>query len=142
MIYLSVKTAHLVAIILFIGGLLLQSALLRSLAGAPAPRLPDERRLMLQVQQWDRFVTTPALLLVWLLGATMAVKGGWFGSTWLSIKLVMAAVLSALHGVNAGTIRRMIGDNARTLSVRHCFHSWAPAVFTAVIVCLAVLKPF
>jgi len=142
MIYLWIKVFHVTAVIAFVGGLLMQSVLLRSLADAPLPRMPEVRRLLIAMKQWDRLVTIPAMLLVWTLGMTMAVKAHWFGASWLSIKLVMVVALSGLHGVQAGSIRRMIGDNVGRVSGHFRFASWFALASSAMIVCLAMLKPF
>ncbi len=91
---------------------------------------------------WDWKVTTPAMLLAWALGTTMAVQAGWFSARWLMVKLVLVFGLSALHGVQSGTLRRMARSANRSppVSLRHS----APAILVAIaaIAALAVVKPF
>ena len=72
----------------------------------PSWRLPaaeeltlDQRHAVSAVRAWDQWLTTPAMLLVWGLGLTLALSQGWFFSHWLQVKLVFVLALSALHGV-------------------------------------------
>ena len=94
------------------------------------------------VMAWDRKVTTPAMLLAWALGMTMAVQAGWFSSRWLMVKLVLVFGLSALHGVQSGTLRRMARGANRSPPgfLRHSASAILMAI--AAIAALAVVKPF
>jgi uncharacterized membrane protein len=94
------------------------------------------------VRGWDRKVTTPAMLLVWALGMTMAVQAGWFSSRWLMIKLVLVFGLSALHGVQSGTLRRMARSANRSPPAHLRYAAPAILVAIAAIAVLAVVKPF
>ena len=100
MIYLLIKAAHITSVTTFIGGLLMLSVSIGT------SNLVVQRT----VRRWDRRVTFPALALVWITGLTIALQGHWFGDWWLTIKLILVAGLSGLHGVLSGTIRRMERD--------------------------------
>jgi putative membrane protein len=54
-----------------------------------------------------RYVTTPALVLVWAFGIAMAVEGGWYASGWLKAKAALVLLLSAWHGLQMRTLRRL-----------------------------------
>jgi protoporphyrinogen IX oxidase len=142
MMYLWIKALHLAAVVTFIGGLLMLSILLGALTSAPAPHLPQERRLMLLVARWDKIVTTPAMAIVWILGITMAVHSGWFASSWLPVKLLFVVALSALHGIMSGTLRRMTGSQNQRPNKMIRFASGFALACTLVITLLVVLKPF
>ena len=137
-----IKALHLAAVMIWIGGMLSLSLAIASLSANREPRSRQELRLIGVVRKWDGMVTTPAMLLVWILGLTMAHQAGWFLSRWLWIKLPIVALLSGLHGVQSGTLRRITGDAGRPppafLKVS------APFVVAAVTVVavLAVTKPF
>ena len=141
---LWIKALHIAAIVTWVSGLLLLALLTRVLATAPAPSLPQERRLMAAVGRWDRTVTSPAMVLAWVLGISLAVHGGWFTSSWLAIKLVLVMSLSALHGVLAGRLRRMRGASAsrQPTSLVLRYASGFTLLSTAAIACLVVIKPF
>ncbi|OON59791.1 hypothetical protein B0920_21145 [Massilia sp. KIM] len=140
MIYLLLKSLHVIAVVAFVAGLLLQSLVLRIYRAMPVPGMPDERRLLSQAQRWDRIVTTPALALTWICGLAAAMQAGWFASGWLQAKLVVVLILSMLHGLQAGELRRLAGaaGTAPAPSGR------SPALLLALVACavaLAVAKP-
>ena len=124
---------HIVAIAIWIGGMLINGVVL---GGAP------QRRTIETIRRWDRRVVMPAMLLVWALGITLAVKGGWFQAPWLSTKLVFVLALSALHGVQSGTMRRMLGDPDKRPPAFLRFSAPLTIVAVLVVVTLAVTKPF
>jgi protoporphyrinogen IX oxidase len=142
MMYLWIKALHVAAVVTFIGGLLILSILLGALTSAPAPHLPQERRLMILVAHWDKIVTTPAMAIVWLLGITMAVQSGWFGSSWLLVKLVFVVALSALHSIMSGTLRRMTGSQNFRPSKSLRLASGFTMACTIAVALLVVIKPF
>lgn len=130
---LLLKAVHLMAAILWTGGMLVLA--LGLCCGRPA------EPLITRLRAWDQAVTVPAMAVVWAAGIAIASLGGWFPDGWLLVKLVAVMVLSGLHGLLAGTLRRMLVDRAHLPPglVRHA----APAVAgcIAVIVLMAVLKP-
>jgi putative membrane protein len=142
MIYLWIKAFHVAAAIIWIGGMLLLALLISTLAALPEPRSPQVLRVIGVVRRWDTMVTTPAMVLVWILGLTMALQAGWFASHWLSFKLAIVGVLTGLHGVQSGTLRRLAYDAGRKPPAFLRFS--APFILAAItaIAVLVVIKPF
>ncbi|MBN3834566.1 CopD family protein [Burkholderia sp. Ac-20344] len=133
MIYLWLKAVHVVAMVTFIGGLLLLSV------GVRIANLAVHRA----VRRWDRTVTAPALALVWIAGIALALNGHWFGAAWLWGKLVVVVALSALHGILAGTLRRMERDDLVVVPAPWLGQAAGAVVAaTAIVVGLVVIKPF
>ncbi|KGB93432.1 MULTISPECIES: CopD family protein [Burkholderia] len=133
MIYLVLKAVHLVAVVTFVGGLLLSSV------GVRIANLAVHRA----VRRWDRTVTAPALALVWIAGIALALNGHWFGAAWLSAKLALVAALSVLHGILAGTLRRMERDDLVVMPAPWLGQAAGAAIVAiALVVGLAVIKPF
>ncbi len=96
MLYDLVKAGHILAVVIWFGGMMAAALVLtrgdaRSIAG---------------FKTWDRSVTTPAMVAAWALGLTLAVWGGWFATGWMGVKLVFVLVLSAVHGMLSGRLRR------------------------------------
>ena len=120
MTYLWLKALHVAAALTFVGGTLADAL---ALAGGQSVS-----------RRWSRTVTTPAMLLVWALGLTLALRGGWFSSRWLQVKLAFVVVLSGLHGVQSGLLRRMAGGRQPPES----WHLAAPAI-VAMAVAIALL---
>jgi len=142
MSFLWIKAFHIVAMVTWIGGMLMLCLLLGTLSRAPVLRLPQERRLMFMVRRWDRTITTPAMVLTWILGLAMALQTGWLAMPWLQVKLSLALALAASHGMLAGKLRQMTGDAASPPWVGLRFAAGATMATTALIAVLVVLKPF
>ncbi len=137
--YLWLKALHAAVVIVFIGGLLAVSLTLRAL---PTPREELRTRSLQDLRQWDLFVTLPALLLVWIFGIVMAVQADLFKAPWLSIKLLIVLVISGLHGMLSGALRRLINDPKRPVPG---YIAQVPAgivIAVLIIAILAVVKPF
>jgi uncharacterized membrane protein len=140
--YLVIKGLHLAAVLTWVGGLVMLGVTTASLRPVKdSVLLPHERRLSTAILQWDRRVTTPAMLAAWALGIGLASWGGWFGATWLNAKLPIVVLLSALHGVISATLRRHVEQSERPAPdwIRH-----APVIAivgAAAIALLAAIKP-
>lgn len=76
---------------------------------AAASAEPSNAALAQRIRRWDQAVTTPAMLLVWSFGLVVALSGGWLADGWLQAKLVLVVLLSALHGMQSGQLRRLNG---------------------------------
>lgn len=90
----------------------------------------------------NRFITTPFMILAWILGITLAVKGAWFGANWLSAKLVFVLVLSAVHGVQTKTLRRLAASPETKISLIVRLFPVIVVLCGLIIVWLALTKPF
>jgi uncharacterized membrane protein len=131
--YPWLKALHVACALLFVSGVVASSLLL-----AAGRVVGDQVALLATVlRQGDRVVTVPAMLGVWAFGIGLATSGGWFSYGWLQAKLVLAVLLSAIHGLQSGQIGRLAaGKNVKTLRVAALV---VPAVIAIAI--LAVIKP-
>jgi protoporphyrinogen IX oxidase len=143
MVYLWLKALHIIAVLIWIGGLLTAAMTIRALSGSKATAEAIGRTAVLNVVvRWDHRVTAPAMLFVWGAGLMLAMQGEWFRSPWLTIKLVLVVVLSALHGMLSGTLRKL-GRCYGTLTPLSLRHAPLLILISAVaIVVLVVVKPF
>lgn len=142
MLYLTIKALHILAIIVWTGGLLLAALLLASIRPVTGPFVLPDDRLLDALHRWDRRVTTPAMASAWVLGLALAILGHWFASVWLSAKLLIVLTLSALHGIQAATLRRLVANGTRhkpKATLR--FAPMGILLSIAVVVTLVVLKP-
>ena len=130
--YAWLKALHVAAAITFVAGVLGAAVFL----AAPQPGHAETARA---VHRWDCAVTTPAMLLVWTFGLTLALMGGWFHDGWLIAKLVFVVALSGVHGMQSAKLRRLAGGVAATAPSRLV----APIVvgFATAIAILVVVKP-
>ncbi|WP_213982018.1 CopD family protein [Sphingomonas sp. dw_22] len=133
--YLWVKAVHVACVLLFIGGLFSQSF-------AVAAGQRGDAGAVALASHWDRRVTVPAMLFVWLTGAAIAAEGGWFGSPWLWGKLVLVLALTGLHGVQSGRLRRLRRGDPLQTRMRAVHIAAFIASSAACIAILVVVKPF
>lgn len=141
--YLWLKALHIVAVVTWIGGLLVVAVAITAVSGAQGQHeFASSRAFLARVGRWDRRVTTPAMLLVWLLGLALALTGHWFEQGWLPAKLAVVLLLSAVHGLLSGNLRKLsFSQQPRPpAGLRHAAAAVVAAVL--VIVVLVVVKPF
>ena len=105
--YPYLVAAHVTAVVFFVGGLLAHDRMMNAVARHPLHQQAATLAILVQV---DRQITTPAMLLTWALGLSLALWAGWFPSGWLIVKLIFVLALSALHGVQSGRLRRYVGN--------------------------------
>ena len=131
-LYIWLKALHVGAAITFVAGVLAAALFL----AAPPPGHTGTART---IRRWDRKVTTPAMLLVWALGLTLALMGGWSRDGWLLAKLVFVIALSGVHGMQSAKLRRLAGGVAAASLPRLI----APFVVgsAVAIAILVVVKP-
>ncbi|NHZ89216.1 hypothetical protein F2P45_09325 [Massilia sp. CCM 8733] len=141
MIYLLLKALYIVAVMTWIGGVLMQAFLLRTVVRQRLPLLPDERSVIGAAVRWDRRLIAPAMLLAWACGLGLASQGHWSMMPWLNLKLALVLALSAVHDIQSGSLRRMLDNPARPPAawLRHA--SAVVLCGVSAIVFLVVLKP-
>jgi hypothetical protein len=84
-LYPWLKALHVASALIFAAGVMTVAVFL----WAAARSGQDVARISAALRAWDRAVTTPAMLLVLVLGFLLARSGGWFGAPWLHVKLAL-----------------------------------------------------
>lgn len=102
--YPWLKALHVAAALTFVGGVFADLIFLAAASGEGGRTTAS---IGPALRRWDRMVTTPAMLAVWGLGITLAVTGHWIGDTWLQLKLVAVVILSGVHGMQSGQLRKL-----------------------------------
>ena len=142
--YPWVKAAHLIFVIFWVAGLFMLPRYLvyhQEALGTPEAARWTEREAKLR-----GIILTPAMVLVWVLGLMLAANAGLFngepGLGWLHAKLLLVVLLTGYHGWAVGYARKLsagqASKNVRTLRMVN----EVPALFTALIVVLVIVKPF
>lgn len=141
MIYLWIKAAHIIFVIFWMAGLFMLPRFLVYHQEAVPGSSEDtawaerERRLI-------RIILNPAMIVTWILGLTLAIKGGWFVAGWFNVKLLMVFALSGYHGWMSAYAKKL-ARGERTLSGKALrLINEVPGLAAAVIVILVVVKPF
>lgn len=143
--WLWVKAAHIIFVIFWMAGLFILPRYLvhhqESLGDPVQAKAWADREAKLR-----RVILTPAMTMAWILGIALAINLGLFeggaGLGWLHAKLLLVILLSGYHGWAVSYSKRLAegqGDIApRTLRMLNEL----PAIFVALIVILAVVRPF
>ena len=139
--YQWILAAHITFVIFWIAGLFMLPRYYvyhqESAPGSPEEKLWIEREAKLR-----RIIITPAMILVWVLGLTLATAGGWWQAGWLHAKLALVVALSAYHGWMVGYGRKL-ARGERPVSGRALrLMNEIPGIAAAAIVILVVVKPF
>ncbi|MEG3181670.1 CopD family protein [Sphingomonas sp. LT1P40] len=143
--YLWVKAAHLIFVIFWMAGLFILPRYLvhhqEALGDPVQARAWAEREAKLR-----RVILTPALAVVWILGLVLAANLGLFegaaGLGWLHAKLLLVVLLSGYHGWAVAYSKRLAVGQGNIEPRRLRMLNEVPAIFVALIVVLAVVRPF
>lgn len=141
MAYLAVKAFHLLAVVLWVGGMLALPWLYAAHArvGATSPEGAALGTVERSVLRWW---VTPGLVLAWALGITLLVMNpALMKSGWLHAKLTLVLLFSGMHGFLAASRRKLEAGTTRTPQAWTAIGAGGLALAAAAVL-LAVLKPF
>ena len=141
--YEWVKTLHILSIIAWMAGMLYLPRLFVYHADA-ATGTPQSETFKIMERRLLKAIINPAMIVTWVAGLWLAVKGGWFsgGNGWLHAKIALVVLMSGVHGYFSASVRRFAND-ANTKPSRHWrIMNEVPTVLLIVIVILVVVKPF
>ena len=142
-LYLWVKALHVVAVISWMAGLLYLPRLFVYHCGAePGSAASEtfkvmERRLMAAIM-------TPAMLASWALGLTLIGLLGvevFRDGYWLSVKLAVVGVLTAVHLVLIRHVREFARDRNRHTERYFRILNEVPTVLMIAIVVMVIVRP-
>ena len=140
MAYLEVKALHIILVVCWFAGLFYLPRLFVNLAMVPADSVAERERLLLMAGKLYRFMT-PIGYLALLPGLWLWLGVGISGP-WLHAKLTAVVLLVGYNHY----CRKLLREFQAGTSVRsHVWFRWfneAPVLLLAIVVVLAVLKPF
>ena len=141
MLYLWVKSLHVLSMVAWMAGMLYLPRLYvyHAAAGAGTPQSETfkvmENRLL-------RAIMNPAMIVVWLTGLYLAWSGGWYKDGWLHTKILLVLLMTGVHGFLAASRKRFAADaNTRTATFFRVTNE-VPTVLLIGIVILVIVKPF
>ncbi|MCM8731154.1 CopD family protein [Hephaestia sp. GCM10023244] len=143
--YLWVKAAHVVFVIFWMASMFILPRYLihhqQALGDAVQEKLWIDREATLR-----RMIITPSILMVWVLGALLAVNIGLFdgfaGLGWLHAKIALVFILSGYHGWAVGYSKKLARGEARLSDRQLRIANEIPALFVVLIVILVIVRPF
>ena len=141
MTYLWLKAGHIIFVIFWMAGLFMLPRYFvyhqETASGSPEnAQWIDRESKLLKIIMW------PSLVLVWVLGLTLAMTIGAFAEGWFVVKLALVLALSAYHLWLANYAAKL-ARGERSLTGRQLrLLNEVPGIAAALIVVLVVLKPF
>jgi putative membrane protein len=139
--YLWIKAAHLIFVIFWIAGLFMLPRYYIYHQEA-APGSAEEKRWIDRERKLRTIILTPAMILVWVLGITLATTAGFWTAGWLHLKLLLVLGLTAYHGYMVGYGRKLAAGQRPVSGRALRLMNEVPGVVTAAIVILVIVKPF
>ena len=139
--YLWVKAGHIIFVIFWMAGLFMLPRFFVYHQEAE-PGSEEERRWIDREDRLLRIILKPALIIVWVFGLALALDTGAFAQGWFHLKFLAVLLLSGYHGWMVGYARKLrAGDRSlsgRTLRIVN----EVPGIAAAIIVIMAIVKPF
>jgi putative membrane protein len=140
-IYLFLKAGHVIFMVFWLAGLFMlprQCIYMRD----HAPGSPGEAKWAERMGKLRKIILTPSLIIVWVLGLSLAYAGGWFSDGWLHAKLTLVLALTGFHGWLVAQTKKM-ARGARPLSEKQLrMIGEVPGLILVLVVVLVYLKPF
>ena len=140
-LYPWLKALHIIAVIAWMAGLLYLPRLFVYHCEVTPGSVEDERFKTME-RKLMRMIINPSMIMVWLLGLTLAYTLGVWTEGWFHAKLFLVIVLSGLHGMLSRWRRDFeAGKNTKSQRFFRIVNE-VPAVLMAAIVILVLVKPF
>lgn len=141
MIYLWLKAGHLIFVIFWMAGLFMLPRFF-VYHQETAPDSPENALWIDRERKLLRIILWPSLIVVWVLGLSLAMAIGAFQQGWFHAKLALVLGLTAYHfwlsnyaQLLAVGQRKLTGKKLRLLNE-------VPGIAAALIVILVIVKPF
>jgi putative membrane protein len=139
--YEWIKAFHIIAVIAWMAGMLYLPRLFVYHCAAERGSKQSESFKVME-RRLLKAIINPAMIAAWVLGLWLAWRGGWYQAPWLQAKVVLALVLSGMHGLFVRWVRAFGADQNRHSQKFYRIINEVPAVMMIAIVILAVVKPF
>jgi putative membrane protein len=141
MTYLWLKAGHIIFVIFWMAGLFMLPRFFVYHQEA-APGSPEEQLWREREGKLLKIILNPSIFIVWALGIALAFTIDAWDDGWLHAKLLLVLGLSGYHGYLSAYAKKL-ARGERTLSGHNLrLLNEVPGVAAALIVVLAVVKPF
>jgi protoporphyrinogen IX oxidase len=141
MMVLWLKAGHIIFAIFWMAGLFMLPRFFVYHQEAD-PASPENALWIEREGRLRRIILTPSLIIVWLLGLVLAYTTGAFSQGWFHGKLFILLLLSGYHGFLVGYAKKLARGERSLSGKRLRLLNEVPGVAAALIVVLAVVRPF
>jgi protoporphyrinogen IX oxidase len=141
LIYFWLKAGHIIFVVFWMAGLFMLPRYF-VYHQESAPDSPENALWLERERKLLKIILLPSIVVVWVLGVLLAFSIGAWSQGWFHAKLALVIALSAYHGYLAGYAGKL-ARGERPLTGKHLrLLNEVPGVAVALIVILAVIKPF
>jgi putative membrane protein len=140
-LYPWIKAGHVVALIAWMAAMLYLPRLFVYHAGLPAGSEVQSATFKIMERRLAKAIMTPAMILTWIFGITLAVKSGYYTAYWLQMKFLLVFAMTGIHGWLSKMVKDFAADrNTRSTKFYRIINE-VPTLLMILIVILAVVKP-
>jgi protoporphyrinogen IX oxidase len=139
--YAWLKAGHVIFVIFWIAGLFMLPRFYVYHQEAAAGS-DEEARWIERERKLRDIIITPAMILVWLLGLSLAYVTGAWTQGWFIAKLTLVTALSGYHGWMVGYGRKLAAGERPVSGRALRLMNEVPGIFVVLIVVLVIVRPF
>jgi putative membrane protein len=141
MLYEWIKVFHIVAVISWMAALLYLPRLMVYHCEAETGSQQSETFKVME-RRLLRYIANPAMVVSWVTGLWLMLEGSLGRAGWMQSKLLLAVILSAMHGLNAKWVKDFAAERNSRSPLFYRVVNEAPTLLMIGIVILVVIKPF
>jgi putative membrane protein len=141
-IYQFLKSGHVIFMVFWLAGLfMLPRQCIYMLDHAPGSA--GEAKWATRMGKLRKIILTPALIIVWVLGLSMAYAYDFFSEGWLHIKLTFVLALTAYHGWLVVQTKRMArGERPLSEKTLRMIGELPGLLLVVIVTTVYVIKPW
>jgi len=139
--YAWLKAGHVIFVIFWIAGLFMLPRFYVYHQEAAAGS-DEEARWIERERKLRDIIITPAMILVWVLGLSLAYVTGAWSQGWFIAKVTLVTALSAYHGWMVAYGRKLAAGERPVSGRALRLMNEVPGIFVVLIVVLVIVRPF
>jgi putative membrane protein len=139
--YEWIKAGHVIFVIFWIAGLFMLPRYYVYHQEAPAGSA-EEKKWIDRERKLRNIIITPAMIIVWILGLTLASIVGAWDQGWFHAKFLIVILLSAYHGWMVGYGKKLARGERPVSGKALRMMNEVPGIAAVIIVVLVIIKPF
>lgn len=139
--YLWVKAGHIIFVIFLMAGLFMMPRFFVYHQEC-APGSEEDAKWIVRERKLLKIILNPSITLVWLFGLMLAFNVGAWQMGWFHLKFLLVLGLSAYHGWIAGYAKKLARGERPFSDRKLRLLNEVPGILAAIVVVLAVVKPF
>ena len=137
---LLIKALHVISMVAWFAGLFYLPRLF--VYHATAEDSISIERFKVMERRLLRAIMTPAMILAWITGLTLAAQAGFFSAGWLHLKLTLVVIMSGAHGYLSRCVRSFAADANQRGHTFYRVLNEVPTLLMIGIVMAVIVKPF